>query len=229
MTDAAVARHRRRGVRRGSAGAALLHRRGRRLLTDMLGGKRGRWPRLRLVVIASLAALAGPWLVGLGIDQGIPPLVASRDAGPLLGLAAAFGAAITVQAVATRAFISRSAGSASTSCWPAPAPVRALPAAVGAFHEDYTSGRVISRQTNDIDAISALFEDGLDSLVSAVLSLVLVGAGMLLLDWPLGLVVLAGFGPLVCADRVVPPRVGDRLPARPGGHRAGDRASSSRR
>jgi ABC-type multidrug transport system fused ATPase/permease subunit len=30
-----------------------------------------------------------------------------------------------------------------------------------------------------------------------VLSLVLVGAGMLLLDWPLGLVVLAGFGPLV--------------------------------
>ena len=64
------------------------------------------------------------------------------------------------------------------------------------FHEDYTSGRVISRQTSDIDAISALFEDGLDSLVSAVLSLILVGAGMLLLDWPLGLVVLAGFVPL---------------------------------
>ena len=61
----------------------------------------------------------------------------------------------------------------------------------------YTSGRVISRQTSDIDSISDLFEEGLDSLVSAVLSLLLVGVGMLLLDWPLALVVLAGFGPLV--------------------------------
>jgi ATP-binding cassette, subfamily B, bacterial len=65
-----------------------------------------------------------------------------------------------------------------------------------AFHERYTSGRVISRQTSDIDSICELFEDGLDSLVSAVFSLLLVGVGMLLLDWPLALVVLAGFGPL---------------------------------
>ena len=65
-----------------------------------------------------------------------------------------------------------------------------------AFHERYTSGRVISRQTSDMDAISELFDEGLDSLVTAVLSLLLVGTGMLLLDWPLGLVVLAGFIPL---------------------------------
>ena len=65
-----------------------------------------------------------------------------------------------------------------------------------AFHERYTSGRVISRQTSDIDSISDLFEEGLDSLVSAAFSLLLVGVGMLLLDWPLALVVLAGFGPL---------------------------------
>ena len=49
---------------------------------------------------------------------------------------------------------------------------------------------------SDIDSISDLFDDGLDALVSAALSLVLVGAGMLLLDWPLALVVLAGFVPL---------------------------------
>jgi ABC-type multidrug transport system fused ATPase/permease subunit len=65
-----------------------------------------------------------------------------------------------------------------------------------AFHESYTSGRVISRQTSDIEAISALFEEGLDSLISAALTLVLVGTGMLLLNWQLGLVVLAGFIPL---------------------------------
>ena len=59
-----------------------------------------------------------------------------------------------------------------------------------AFHEDYTSGRVISRPTSDIKAISDLFEEGLDSLIAAVLTLLLVGTGMLLLDWKLGLVVL---------------------------------------
>jgi ABC-type multidrug transport system fused ATPase/permease subunit len=70
-----------------------------------------------------------------------------------------------------------------------------------AFHESYTSGRVISRQTSDIEAISALFEEGLDSLISAMLTLVLVGTGMLLLDWRLALVVLAAFVPLALLAR----------------------------
>jgi len=65
------------------------------------------------------------------------------------------------------------------------------------FHESYTSGRVISRQTSDVEAISALFEEGLDGLITAVLTLLLVGTGMLLLDWQLGLVVLSGFLPLI--------------------------------
>src|SRR5205814_8120244 len=47
-----------------------------------------------------------------------------------------------------------------------------------------------------MEAISDLFEEGLDSLIAAVLTLLLVGTGMLLLDWKLGLVVLAGFVPL---------------------------------
>ena len=37
-----------------------------------------------------------------------------------------------------------------------------------AFHEGYTSGRVISRQTSDMDSISDLFEEGLDSLIAAI-------------------------------------------------------------
>ena len=93
-----------------------------------------------------------------------------------------------------------------------------------AFHEGYTSGRVISRQMSDVDAISDLFEEGLDSLISAALTLVLVGTGMLLLDWPLALVVLAGFLPLTWLSALVPPRVGDRLPADQGNRRAGHRA-----
>jgi ATP-binding cassette subfamily B protein len=182
----------------GAGGGALLHGRSRRLLAGMLGRQRHRViTTLTLIVVASLAALAGPWLVGVGIDRGIPPLARRHDPGPLLALTAAFAITVAVQAVATRSYIYAMGRLGEGMVLDLR---RRLFAHFGglsvSFHEDYTSGRVISRQTSDIDAISALFEDGLDSLVSAVLSLILVGAGMLLLDWPLGLVVLAGFVPL---------------------------------
>jgi ABC-type multidrug transport system fused ATPase/permease subunit len=47
-----------------------------------------------------------------------------------------------------------------------------------------------------MDALSELFDEGLDSLLNAAFSLVFVGTGMLLLDWPLALAVMAGFLPL---------------------------------
>src|SRR5208282_593746 len=51
------------------------------------------------------AALAGPWLVGIAIDNGLPPLLHDHDAAPLLGIAAAFAVAVGVQAVTTRMFV----------------------------------------------------------------------------------------------------------------------------
>jgi ABC-type multidrug transport system fused ATPase/permease subunit len=178
--------------------SALLRRRARRLLTDLL--RPYRRPVMvsgLLIVIANVAALAGPWLVGLGIDKGIPPLIHNGDAVPVIIIVAAFFAAVAVQAVATRGYV-LSIGRFGEGV------VRELRQRLFAhfqrlplsFHEKYTSGRVISRQVSDIDSISDLFEEGLDSLVSAVLSLLLVGVGMLLLDWPLALVVLGGFVPL---------------------------------
>ncbi len=178
--------------------SALLRRRARRLLAALLRPYRRQviWTMV-LIVIANVAALAGPWLVGLGIDEGIPPLVHGGDLAPLAGIVAAFFAAIAVQAVTTRAFILEigkfGEGVVRELRRRLFAHFQRLPVA---FHERYTSGRVISRQTSDIDSLSDLFEEGLDSLVSALFSLLLVGVGMLLLDWPLALVVLTGFGPL---------------------------------
>jgi ABC-type multidrug transport system fused ATPase/permease subunit len=178
--------------------SALLRRRARRLLTSLLRPHQGRvTATFALIIVANLAALAGPWLVGLAIDTGLPPLIHAGNPGPLAAIVAGFAAAVAVQAVASRAFIFSMGQLGETVVLELRrrlfAHFQRLPVA---FHERYTSGRVISRQTSDIDSISDLFEDGLDSLVSAVFSLLLVGAGMLLLDWPLALVVLAGFGPL---------------------------------
>jgi ATP-binding cassette, subfamily B, bacterial len=182
-----------------SAGlAALLRERSRRLLGDLLRPyRRAVITTISLIVVESLAALAGPWLVGIAIDSGLPPLLHGRNALPLLGIAAAFAVAVAVQAVTTRMFVTMTGRVGQKVVLELRRRLFAhfLTLEV-AFHEDYTSGRVISRQVSDVEAISDLFEEGLDSLIAAVLTLLLVGTGMLLLDWQLGLVVLAGFIPL---------------------------------
>ncbi len=178
--------------------STLLRRRGRRLLQDLLRPhRRSVLAILVLILIANLGALAGPWLVGIGVDL-VPQLTSSQDLAPMVAIIAAFAVAVLTQAVATRAFIAAMGRLGGTVVLELRrrlfAHFQRLPVA---FHERYTSGRVISRQVSDIDSISDLFEEGLDSLVFAVFSLLLVGVGMLLLDWQLALVVLAGFAPLI--------------------------------
>jgi len=177
---------------------ALLRRRSRALLTDLLRPYRRLVTGIFLLIVAAqLAMLAGPWLIGVGIDK-IPQLEHTHDAGPMALVIVAFGASVLVQAVTTRAYIAgigRLGGRVVLELRRRLfAHFQALPVA---FHEHYTSGRVISRQVSDIDSISDMFDEGLASLVAALLSLLLVGGGMLLLDWRLALVVLAGFPPLV--------------------------------
>jgi ATP-binding cassette subfamily B protein len=178
--------------------AAMLRLRGRRLLQDLLRPHRSRVTTiLLLIVIANVAALVGPWLVGVGIDR-IPQLTRTHDTGSLVVIIAAFAVTVIVQAAATRTYIGAMGRLGADVVFELRRRLFAhflrLPVS---FHEHYTSGRVISRQVSDIDSISDLFDEGLDSLVSAVLSLFLVGGGMLLLDWQLALVVMTGFGPLI--------------------------------
>jgi len=178
--------------------AALLRRRSRVLLSELLRPhRRAVGATAAAIMVSSLAALAGPWLIGIAIDNGIPPLLKSGDAGPLLWIAAAFAATVGVQAVTTKMFVTMTGriGQAVVLELRRRLFAHLLSLSVS-FHESYTSGRVISRQTSDVEAISALFEEGLDGLITAVLTLLLVGTGMLLLDWRLGLVVLSGFLPL---------------------------------
>jgi len=178
---------------------ALLRKRSRRLLGDLLRPHRKAVGlTATAIIVASLAALAGPWLIGIAIDSGIPPLVNSGDAAPLLEIAGVFALTVVLQSLATRTFVTMTGrfGQAVVLELRRRLFEHMLRLPV-AFHESYTSGRVISRQTSDVEAISELFDEGLDGLITAVLSCVLVGTGMLLLDWPLGLVVLSGFLPLI--------------------------------
>jgi ABC-type multidrug transport system fused ATPase/permease subunit len=183
--------------------AALLRRRSRGLLLNLMRPHRRRVMVIgAAIIVASLALLAGPWLVGVGIDDGIPPLLHGGSAAPLLRIAAVFAVTVLIQAAATKMFVTMTGQVGQSVVLELRRRLfRHLLSLPVAFHESYTSGRVISRQTSDVEAISDLFEEGLDSLISAALTLVLVGTGMLLLNWRLGLIVLAGFVPLTWLTR----------------------------
>jgi len=66
------------------------------------------------------------------------------------------------------------------------------------FYERYTSGRIISRLTSDVDALNELLATGLTSVVTSLLSVVAITAILLHLDTRLGLVPLVAM-PLVLA------------------------------
>jgi ATP-binding cassette, subfamily B, bacterial len=175
----------------------MLRRRSRTLLASLLRPHRRQvgWIAA-MIVAANLAALAGPYLVGVAVDK-IPALIATKDPVPIIIVVAEFTVAIAIQAVATAGFISAIGTMGGDVVLELRSRVfwhfQRLPVA---FHERYTSGRVISRQVSDVDSISELFDEGLDSLVGAAVSMLFVGTGMLLLDWPLALAVMAGFIPL---------------------------------
>ncbi|MFT4215250.1 MAG: ABC transporter ATP-binding protein [Microbacterium sp.] len=64
------------------------------------------------------------------------------------------------------------------------------------FHESYTSGRIISRQTSDLDSIRELLDGGLNELVSGVLYGGFTLVALLSLDLPSGIVLAAAAVPL---------------------------------
>jgi ABC-type multidrug transport system fused ATPase/permease subunit len=64
------------------------------------------------------------------------------------------------------------------------------------FHERFTSGRVISRLTSDVDTLTELLDAGLDGLLTAMFNIVAISVLLLILDLPLALIALASLIPL---------------------------------
>ncbi|WP_245713549.1 ABC transporter ATP-binding protein [Nocardia vaccinii] len=70
-----------------------------------------------------------------------------------------------------------------------------------AFHENYTSGKIVARLTSDLESLEDLLDRALNDALSAVLSVLTIAVVLVCLDVPLALVVLAGFVPLVYVTR----------------------------
>ncbi|WP_372697186.1 ABC transporter ATP-binding protein [Arthrobacter sp. JSM 101049] len=64
------------------------------------------------------------------------------------------------------------------------------------FHEKYTSGRIISRQTSDLETLRELLDQGISQLVSGVVFVIFTAASIFWMDWRSGLVVLCAVVPI---------------------------------
>ncbi len=164
----------------------------KRLLRQLLAPyKRAIQVLVAVVLVENAARLSIPYLVKEGIDTGIPPIRESDNLEPLFLIVGMMLVATLTQAVARQLFLVRSGTIGQDVLFEVRRRVfRHFQVLSPAFHDGYTSGRVISRQTSDVDAIYEMLETGFDGLVTAALTLVGTAGLLLFLDVKLGLVAL---------------------------------------
>ena len=151
-----------------------------------------------IVVVENVARLSVPLLVQRGIDHGIPPIVDGGSAHTLMVVVGVLCGVVLVQAVSRMFFLHRSGRIGQKVLLELRRRVfRHFQRLDIAFHERYTSGRVVSRSTNDVEAIEEMLETGFDSLITAVLTLIGTSILLVALDVRLGLMCLAAFPVLV--------------------------------
>ncbi|HET6626256.1 MAG TPA: ABC transporter ATP-binding protein [Nocardioidaceae bacterium] len=173
----------------------LLRDRSRRLLVDLLRPhKKMVWILVAIVLVENASRLSIPYLVKEGIDKGIPPIREADDTSVLfLVVGLALGATL-LQAVSRQIFLVLSGRIGQDMLFEVRRRVfRHFQKLSPAFHDEYTSGRVISRQTSDMEAIYEMLETGFDGLVTAVLTMGGTAVLLLFLDVKLGLVALLCF------------------------------------
>ena len=172
-----------------------LRERSRRLLGQLMRPHRRTLVILLSVVLVENAArLAIPFLVKIGIDSGIPPIAAGDGPALLIAIVLVVLGCALIQAFTRQAFLLMSGRIGQQILLQLRRRVfQHFQKLSPAFHEKYTSGRVISRQTSDIDAIYELLETGFDGLITAVLTLFGTAVLLLVLDVKLGLVALGCF------------------------------------
>ncbi|MFC8190419.1 ABC transporter ATP-binding protein [Cellulomonas sp. NPDC057328] len=159
------------------------------------------WTTALVVVGAQLALVAGPALVALGIDRGLPAL-RDGDARPLLTVAGTYAAAALVAGVLTAATVRFAARVSQAVLLDLRRRVfRHTQRLSLEFHERYTSGRVISRQTSDVEALRELLDGGVTTLAASGLAMAFTAVSLVVLDWRSGLVLLVAVVPGVLLTR----------------------------
>ncbi len=159
--------------------------RSRKLLFSMVKPIRHRlWLSLVLVITSQALRVSLPWLIAVTIDQAIPAAQRGDLSALFLTVGAYLGAAIVSSALI--AFFVRYAAKINQDIMFGLRSrlFRHTQKLSVEFHETYTSGRVISRQTNDLDSIMELLNSGGNEMIAGMLYMLFVGFALITLDLP---------------------------------------------
>ncbi|HEX2904138.1 MAG TPA: ABC transporter ATP-binding protein [Jatrophihabitans sp.] len=149
-----------------------------------------------LVIGQVLATMAAPLLIGRVIDSGLPAAVGGHYA-ELLRLTGWLVAAAVLSGILQWIFLRRvgTVGQAILFGLRRRVFDHAQQLSVS-WHERFTSGRVISRLTSDVDTLRELLDASLDGLLLALLNILVISVLMLVLDPWLAVIALSAFVPL---------------------------------
>jgi ATP-binding cassette subfamily B protein len=153
---------------------------------------------LGLVSLDALASLAGPLLIRNGIDNGI-------DADPQM-MSAVWAATLAYLAVVTVNFFVMTfetfitGRTAERALWSLRVKVFSHLHRQGLdYYDREMGGRIMTRMTSDIEALTQLLQSGLVTAVVALLTCVGVGIALAFMDWRLALLGLIVMPPLAIA------------------------------
>ncbi|MFF1444856.1 ABC transporter ATP-binding protein [Streptomyces sp. NPDC058295] len=179
------------------------------LLRSLLEPMRARVAFTSLLLLLQQAAVqAGPLLVAYAIDRAVPAFRAD-DHGPLIAVGVGYLLCALVSGGLQYAFLIASARVNQDALLDLRGRIfRHAQALSLDFHERYTSGRLISRSTTDVESLRELLSEGLQELVTVVLSFLYISAMLLWLDLGLGAVAVASFVPLYLLVRIYQRRAG---------------------
>ncbi|WP_369372823.1 ABC transporter ATP-binding protein [Promicromonospora sp. Populi] len=180
----------------GKEASRSVRRRSLRLMGDLVRPhKRALAWAAVLVIVSTLGQVAGPWLVGIAIDEAVPAL---RDESitPLVLVGAGYLVAAVLGGIAAGAYVRAAARIAQAVLLDLRRRVfRQTQRLSLEFHESYTSGRIISRQTSDLEALRELLDGGLTGVVSSILLMFFTFVFLFFVDWRSGLVLTVAFVP----------------------------------
>ncbi|MFF7205672.1 ABC transporter ATP-binding protein [Streptomyces sp. NPDC008141] len=173
------------------------------LLRSLLAPHRARVVRVALLLLLQQAAVqAGPLLVAYAIDRGVPAF-RRDDYGPLILVAVGYAVCSFGAGLLQYSFIRASARVNQDVLLDLRGRIfRHAQALSVDFHERYTSGRLISRSTTDVESLRELLGEGLQELINVILAFVFISVMLLWLDLGLGGVAVASFVPLYLLVRL---------------------------
>ncbi len=181
---------------------ARVRQRSLKLLGEIIKPVKNRlFVSLALVITSQALRVSGPWLIAASVDYALP----AAQEGDLTLLYWTVGGYVTTAVLAgfTIAYFLRFAAKVSQDIMFGLRKrlFRHTQRLSVEFHETYTSGRVIARQTSDLDSIKELLDSGGSEMISGILFMLFTAIALVTLDATSFLIMLVSFIPLFFLTR----------------------------